>query len=299
MGKILEHFRDDITGHTKSKSQDGQSIKRSAAPEENSLFDKFRSVFVPRNEIVANTDHPTFVILPLYIYPTETAWEGIFKSIQANPNLNFSIVVNPSDGPGAPPYPVPEYITGISQLNAYPNVQLHGYVHTTEATRSQIDVMADIKVYAGWKNYADADIHMAGIFFDEAPSTWTQTAFDYMENVTRYAKTIMGPGFNNVIFNPGVLADCRYYDIADTINAFENYHSAYISSSTAAGVPAAYRSRSTAMIHGYKGSTEDLGSLVQDLIVSGGWQGLFISDQEEYSMASTKWDSFCGEMNAV
>lgn len=58
------------------------------------------------------------------------AWANVYSNISANPTENFTIVVNPSSGPGSTQYPNSDYVAGIAQLNSYSNVQILGYVDT-------------------------------------------------------------------------------------------------------------------------------------------------------------------------
>ena len=76
----------------------------------------------------------SFVLLPLYIYPSPTAWAPVYDAVQNNPTVKFQIVVNPNSGPGAYP-PDASYIDGVSKLNSYPNVLTIGYVATTYGQR--------------------------------------------------------------------------------------------------------------------------------------------------------------------
>lgn len=43
----------------------------------------------------------TAVLLPLYVYPDDGAWNSVYKAITANPSVPFYVVVNPDDGPGS------------------------------------------------------------------------------------------------------------------------------------------------------------------------------------------------------
>jgi len=164
------------------------------------------------------------------------------------------------------------------------------------ATRDMVDVVSDITAYHGWSSYPDADIHMEGIFFDEAPGEYTQDNINYMSTVYDTVKSVMGPGFSNVITNPGVVVDDRFYDYADTINAFEDYYSAFSPVHTLAKIPQAFRARTSMMIHDFDGSTEDQNSVVQTLAVADGVQGLFISTVTHYDDVSTVWTEFCQDM---
>jgi hypothetical protein len=54
--------------------------------------------------------------------------------IEANPTVDFTIIINPDSGPGPNALPDGNYITGITALNKHPNVKLVGYgllLHST------------------------------------------------------------------------------------------------------------------------------------------------------------------------
>lgn len=94
------------------------------------------------------------VLLPLYMYPDIGNWTNVANNITANPGLNFTIVVNPASGPGPKnTYPDANYISNISALNSYPNVQILGYVDTAFTARSSPSVADDIGTYRYWATY--------------------------------------------------------------------------------------------------------------------------------------------------
>ncbi|KAI9744745.1 MAG: hypothetical protein M1818_001670 [Claussenomyces sp. TS43310] len=292
----------NVTSQTNSSLSSSSSVLK---PLSKKLSTVFRSLF-PQSLSPSssppppkpNMVNPFFVILPLYIYPTPGAWDNFYSNITANPALTFSIVINPSSGPGTGSTPDSNYIAGISHLNSFSNTELYGYVHTTEATRSVSAMEADIKKYAGWASYASADIHMDGIFFDEAPSTYTKTKYTTMQTVTQYANTTVSPPLKNIIYNPGVVPDSRYYALATTINAFEDYYSNW-SPSSYSTVPAQYRAQSTMLIHDFTDNLSQQNAVVQNVIAQGGWQGLYINNQSDYSDMSDLWASFCADMTSA
>lgn len=70
------------------------------------------------------------ILLPLYIYPdsSASAWKPVFRAIKAHPNVNWLITVNPDSGPGtnASYHCDTSYITGMTQLDSFPNVYTLG-----------------------------------------------------------------------------------------------------------------------------------------------------------------------------
>lgn len=74
-----------------------------------------------------------FIILPLYLYPGESAsaWSSVTSTIEAYPGIQWQVVVNPNSGPGTKSMPTDtNFIDGIAKLNSYPNVMTVGYVLT-------------------------------------------------------------------------------------------------------------------------------------------------------------------------
>lgn len=190
-------------------------------------------------------------------------------------------------------YPDAEYIAGISQLNSYPNTQLHGYVHLTSATRAQSDVKADISKYANWQAYTAADIHMEGIFFDEAPTEYSKPTYDYMSAVTNHARSALWADKVHVIFNPGVNVDTRFYELADVVNSYENFYSEFVQKDCISQIPANVVRKSSIMVHHFTGSLADQKKIV-DRANAAGIRGIFISD-EEYHSWSSLWSTFCAD----
>lgn len=100
---------------------------------------------------LAGSAAATSVLLPLYIYPTPGAWTPVYNAVAANASVHWQIVINPNSGPGpANTYPNSDYITAISKLNSYKNVELIGYTPTNYTNRPYANVTQDIRTYAYW-----------------------------------------------------------------------------------------------------------------------------------------------------
>ncbi|RDW68149.1 hypothetical protein BP6252_09545 [Coleophoma cylindrospora] len=227
-----------------------------------------------------------FIILPLYIYPTAGAWDPLYNTLSKHPQLPFIIVINPASGPGEPPYPNSDYITAITKLRSYPNATLLGYVHTMYGSREETAVNGDIDVYHGWKDFAASDISIDGIFFDEAPSSYTSELFSYMSSICHHARN---GDTSTVVLNPGVLVDGAYYSIADLVVGFEQFHDAY-SLDALSKLESPYRASTCILIHHFSGTEKSQADLVKDL-VRDEFGGLFIST-EEYHSWSGLWEEF-------
>lgn len=93
-----------------------------------------------------------FILLPLYIYPGIGVWEPLFNALEANPGLDFWVIVNPFNGPGQGTLPDANYLDMLSRLTGVPNVKVIGYVRCDYARRPVEDIVADIEKYAAWEN---------------------------------------------------------------------------------------------------------------------------------------------------
>jgi len=157
-------------------------------------------------------------IIPLYLYPafwtTPGTWDWVISAIKANSNTIFTIIINPSDGPGvdsagaAPD----DYATGIAALRAAgKNVKILGYVDTNLGARAKSDVLGDIKVYASWTSSK-----IDGIFFDRQA-----TASSKVSLYTTYAKAVKAASWYSsnptIGSNPSGVCDQKYLSLFDFI----------------------------------------------------------------------------------
>ena len=239
-----------------------------------------------------------YAIVPLYIYPTTGAWNTLFTSITSNPSLSFHVVVNPNSGPGDTQFPNTDYVAAVAQLNSYSNVQTLGYVHTSWAARSIADVEADVDIYAGWAGYSGADIHMDGIFFDEAVAEYNTTTAAYISEISAHARSKLGAGWQTVVLNPGEVVDTRFYQTGDLINVFENAFSAFSLSSLEVDVPASVRANSTVMIYSFTGKAAKQTTTVDNL-VDAGFGGVYVTTQPGYTAWSSLWAQFISSLAAA
>lgn len=90
------------------------------------------------------------------------------RSIKANPTVFFTVIVNPSSGPGPSLLPDSAFQTGVASLRAAgSNSLVVGYIATGYGSKGANEVEGEIARYAGWPTTARLD----GIFFDEAPNS--------------------------------------------------------------------------------------------------------------------------------
>ncbi|KAJ5335177.1 hypothetical protein N7452_007580 [Penicillium brevicompactum] len=156
---------------------------------------------------------------------TGLSWEAATKRhrISAHPDVNFTVVINPGNGPGPNALPDANYTREIPKLTAYENVRLLGYVHTTYATRNVSSIRKDIQTYADWPtNSSNPNLAVRGIFFDETPQQYEPQTLSYLQGLTDFVKDLKGLGPNQfVVHNPGAVPDSRYLATADSTVVFE------------------------------------------------------------------------------
>lgn len=89
---------------------------------------------------------PAAILLPLYIYPLQGAWDFVTTAVAKYPDVPFNIIVNPNSGPGVTDdYPESDYIDAVASLNVYPNVNLLGYVDTAYMSKSTDKVATEVE----------------------------------------------------------------------------------------------------------------------------------------------------------
>ena len=111
--------------------------------------------------------------------------------MEARPELQFLVVINPSSGPGNTTYPDDNYSAQIIKLNNYTNVETVGYVRTGYATQNISLVTSEVATYAGWATKNNS-LAMHGIFFDEAPYEYSADAVSYMQTINEAVKNSTG-----------------------------------------------------------------------------------------------------------
>lgn len=115
--------------------------------------------------------------------------------ISSHPEVNFTVVINPGNGPGPNSLPDANYTREVPALASYPNVRLLGYVHTTYATRNISLARRDIETYAAWPTASsNPNMTVRGIFFDETPQEYSAQSLAYLRNLTDLVKDQDGFG---------------------------------------------------------------------------------------------------------
>lgn len=226
------------------------------------------------------------VDLPLYSWPTDGAWDGVYSTLSSFPNTQFNIIVNPDSGPGTYP-PNSDYIIGVAKLNSYSNAHIYGYVRTGFTDRPVSDVQADVETYKQWNSHQGADIHLDGIFVDEAPDNLQH--LEYMQNV-HAAITNALPASAKIWTNPGCIVDASFYDYADRITAFESDFDAWMNPDRET-IPWDLHSKTSVMIIDYSGQADGPAAQAQ-ILVERGFQSGFLYGTEGYQDFSSTWQQF-------
>jgi hypothetical protein len=232
--------------------------------------------------------NPAFVFFPLYLYPyNASSWSAITTAVAANPTLKFQVVIAPNL---SNVYPDANYQNAISELNNYSNAQTLGYVPTSWANRDRAAVMGDISAYAAWSSFTAANIAVEGIFSDEAPSLLSTDTLSYMQTISTYAKTALGPGRGHITFNPGVIVDPLFYNMADSVIVFENswaeFNTTFLNT-----MSWDLLQKSTVVVHNVTGSDALQADLINN-ITDANIGGLLITTSDGYTDMSSLWLEF-------
>ena len=221
--------------------------------------------------VIATTS--PFILLPVYLYPgtSASAWSNITDVIGAYPKVKWQVIVNPNSGPGTTGGSPsdPNYITAIAKLNSYNNVQTLGYVDTNFTKRAYSAVTTDIDTYASWFSYTNANISIAGIFFDDVNNTATNSVYTYMHNASAYAYATVPSDVTPVVFNPGSLAPTQLFSYCDTIVEFEDTFANYKNATTIRTIPSGYRDQSAIIVNETPVKTANIPSLVHTIAYYG------------------------------
>ena len=227
----------------------------------------------------------TGVLLPLYVYPSAAYndgaanWQPVISAISAHSSVPWQIVINPASGPGSggPGNGDINYESGVTQLNALPNAQTLGYVHTSYGNRAAADVEADMTTWKTWGSPYAVD----GIFLDETTTATNAANATYLSAVVAFAKSTFGNAAP-VVCNFGTAAPAAYYSVCDELVVFEGSLADYDGTATlAASVPKGSEAgQAVVLVHDFSGAGATLAALegyVHDLKAAGvGW-GYFTS----------------------
>ncbi|MCJ1312754.1 hypothetical protein MMC25_006430 [Agyrium rufum] len=252
-----------------------------------------------------------FILFPLYFDPMKGKWDVLIAAAKANPSVTFQAIINPDDGPGGIACPPSDYIDVTSYQNRIPNTKTLGYVYTTnkyDCGTSETDICPCAWPYmaltqnwatAGCTTKNQADTHIDGIFFDEAP--FSPSYATYMRNVTNLVKSSFTKG-NTVVFNSGEIVDPVYWSIADYINVFEDTQTVYDEADIGFVDGVGTDSRQTTLIiYNYDGGSVILQRDVNTILdlAHDAIAGLYVDPTASYLNFRANWSSFVSDVFAV
>lgn len=240
---------------------------------------------------LASNAAATGVLLPLYLYPSNNfddgalRWKPAFDAIEANPSVEWQVVINPHNGPGLSMNPGDDdanYIFGTAKFNSYSNVKTIGYVRTNNGRADAAEVKANITAWKNWDTLTTSDISVKGIFFDEAiePSGISDGSnYDYLSDVVSFARTTFSPEPIVTVCNFGAKPDEVYYGLCDVVIPFESCLDVAANPTVCTGAPeyqnqttidnyiptTANRPKAAIIVHDFQGAGAD-GPLLESYI---------------------------------
>lgn len=237
---------------------------------------------------------PLSVILPLYIYPLEKAWEPLLRGAKAHPNVRFIVIINPGNGPGLDPLPDANYRGVLRGLSLVRNILPVGYVHCSYGQRDLEAIRKDVDIYRQWNR----EFRMEGIFIDEVPSN--PDLVPYMTSLSNHIHHTWRAGVDRgaiVIYNPGVVIDRAFFSNAEYIVTFEQSQAHWSTLQTAghdtAQLPSDLHSKALVIMHTCSTAGGGLESIVRE-VRKQGFAGLYITEQEggNFTQWPSTWDLF-------
>ncbi|KAE8369618.1 Spherulation-specific family 4-domain-containing protein [Aspergillus caelatus] len=209
------------------------------------------------------------VIIPYYLYPSTGAWTPLEELIVANSDVQFTVIINPDNGPGSSTASDENFLTAVPRLASYSNALVLGYVSTQKGTRDISEVEKDIQTYAAWPSTSGkSSFAVHGIFLDEAATDYNADTVTYYKNLASTIKQSDGLGPDNyIVTNPGAVPDESYLDIPDSTVIFESAYSEFQSAYSAnefEKIKGLDLSRFATMVYGIPSDT-DLSTLITQL----------------------------------
>jgi hypothetical protein len=111
-----------------------------------------------------------------------------------------------------------------------------------------------------------------------------------MQTISTYAKTALGPGRGHITFNPGVIVDPLFYNMADSVIVFENswaeFNTTFLNT-----MSWDLLQKSTVVVHNVTGSDALQADLINN-ITDANIGGLLITTSDGYTDMSSLWLEF-------
>ena len=152
------------------------------------------------------------VLMPIYLYPNEENM-NIYRRVVKR-NVPMTVIINPNNGSDAVNAPNSDW---RKVVKATQHVNTVGYVHLSYMKRDISLVKKEIQGYArnGW--------NVGGIFFDETPSD--RSRLEVIRELSEFTREIFDKDDVKIFLNPGVPVHEKYFELADGIVIFEDFHS--------------------------------------------------------------------------
>lgn len=239
-----------------------------------------------------------FVLVPLYIYPLERAWEPLLEAARTHREVQFVAVINPNNGPGQDRLPDGSYTAALGRLAEEPNISTLGYVHCSYGQRAVEAIQADMDVYRGWWHLGR--LAVGGVFFDETPSDPAHV--EYMATLAGHAKETWAHDGREatVVYNPGVVVGPGFFFRgADYVVVFEasedQWNRLRKLGQDLRRMDHRTRLKAVAIIHSSRGGSS--GSVARKMLKqtrSLGLTGVYVTDQQEggYTRWPAAWMKF-------
>jgi hypothetical protein len=151
----------------------------------------------------SSSSHATGIIVPFYLYPSNTAIQPLLTGKSQNPHVPMRVILNPNSGPGTTIDPT--YVNAAQKLKQA-GITVLGYVHTSYGKRPIADIEREINQWFSW-------YQPDGIFLDEMALNHS-----YYSAITAYAKN---KGAKVVVGNPGTNIDPSAAADVDSLIIFE------------------------------------------------------------------------------
>ncbi|EJD36195.1 hypothetical protein AURDEDRAFT_117143 [Auricularia subglabra TFB-10046 SS5] len=251
--------------------------------------------------------HALRVLFPLYIYPSGCevsrdvcAWKPLYDALDAYPSLQFTVIVDPNNGPGAGDLPDAPYIAAVSTLNSYANVQTIGYVASHWGARPVNEYQSDVNKYVNWGTYSAANIAMHGVFVDEASND--PATLSYFTDFSNYVHSAFDNGL--VVHNPGVTTPQAFFDAMpnDVFVTYENAASNMWVPFTIFTDPLykdTPRKRQAAIMYGFTGTTDNLVNTTDTVGEIERMGYVFVTTQPDYNNFPTNWETVAAAINGT
>lgn len=123
--------------------------------------------------------------------------------------MNFTVVINPFNGPGQDAVPDHCYQREIPVLRKHNNVHVIGYIHTTYASRDIETVGKEIETYSKWaENSGVPGLAVEGLFVDEVPWHYDEKVANYLQDIRNLVNKSRGFGSESKVSTLLVFLDC-------------------------------------------------------------------------------------------